>query len=148
MGNNSIVNAMTEIQQITATLRNSLDQYDRILTLLQVIDREIGPASPTELQKMEESLTVLLRQVSEIDQNVQSQLAIDSQQTEEVRSLLDKRTAIIKAIILLNENITTKAMGVKSLLAHEIGTLRSGLSALKGYRQQDYNQGRIVNGTS
>lgn len=142
------MNAMNEIQQIAATLRSSLNQYDRILSLLQVIDLEIGPASPTELQNMEESLAELLRQVSEFDQNIQAQLNRDSQQTEEVQSLLDKRTAIIKTIILLTENITTQAMGVKSLLAHEIGTLRSGLSALKGYRQQNYNQGRIVNGTS
>ncbi|EKD33599.1 MAG: hypothetical protein ACD_75C02645G0006 [uncultured bacterium] len=139
---------MVDIQQLEAQLSQSINQYDRILTLLQRMDREIGTASPTELQDMDKSLTELQRQATEIDQSFLGQLTVESTKPEAIGSLLDKRASVVQEIILLNGNISTKAMGVKTLLAHEIGTIHSGLSALKGYKKQVHNQGRIVNSTS
>lgn len=139
---------MTDMQQLAERLRQSINQYSRIMTLLLQIDRRIGTAPPEDLQEMDRSLAELQSQATEIDQFIPDQLTKESENSETIRSLLDERATIVKDIIRLNGDVTTKAMGVKSILAHEIGTLRSGLSALKGYRKQQHNQGRILNSTS
>lgn len=142
------MNAMEGIQQLAAQIELSIRQYDRILALLAKIDLEIGPASSVELQEMDASLAELQTQANAIDQTFLDQLTQESAAIETIRSLLDRRATIIDDIIALNGIITTKAAGVQSLLAHELGVLRSGISALKGYKQQEHGQGRIVNSTS
>lgn len=139
---------MEGIQQLAAQIELSIRQYDRILALLAKIDLEIGPASSVELQEMDASLAELQTQANAIDQTFLDQLTQESGAIETIRSLLDRRATIIDDIIALNGIITTKAAGVQSLLAHELGVLRSGISALKGYKQQEHGQGRIVNSTS
>lgn len=143
------ISAMTmDIQQLESRLNYSISYYGRILSLLQTINEEIGTASQDELQSMSSTLAELQGQATQLDQSIATQLDKEPAKTETIRSLLNKRENLIKEILLLNRNINTKAMGVKSLLAHEIGTLRNGLSALSGYRQKQHNQGRIVNSTS
>ena len=137
-----------EMHQLESGLRDSISHYVGILMLLQNIDKGIGTASQDELQNMNTSLAELQGQATQLDQLVVDQLSKESVKTEATRSLLAKRENLVQEILLLNRNITSKAMGVKSLLAHEMGMIRNGLSALSGYKQQQLNQGRIVNSTS
>jgi hypothetical protein len=55
---------------------------------------------------------------------------------------------LLKEILLLNGRITEKALRVNALIAHEMGKIRNGRSALNSYRQPHHHQGRITNCTS
>lgn len=137
-----------DIEQLESGLNSAISYYGRILAILQNIDEEIGTASRDELLSMNATLTELQEQAARLDQAITAQLGQESFKNESIRSLLNKRGDVIKEILILNRNIRSKAMGVKSLLAHEMSTLRNGLSALNGYRPMQHNQGRIVNSTS
>jgi hypothetical protein len=128
-------------------IRHSLYHYGRIMTFLQEMDNTIGIASEAELLDMDRTLSDLHTKAVESDRPLFDCIAQTFEKTELEHSLLNERTKLLKNIIDLNGSIATKADGVKSLIAHELGTLRSGLSALKGYRQQDQRQGSIVNQT-
>lgn len=137
-----------DMQQLRPILDKSIQQYEKILVFLQKMDNETSTASPAELLKLGESLADLQGQATQIDQVLLAQLGKYPAPTEIIQSLIEKRERTIKEILFLNERITLKASGVKSLISHELGKLRHGLSALSGYKQQQNNQGRIVNSTS
>lgn len=145
---NFAMHTQVALQQIEPILTQSIQQYERILVLLRKIDEVTGTASPAELLELSETLVNLQSQATQSDNILVSQLSKYPARTETLQSLIEKREHIIKEILCLNERITVKASGVKSLIAHEMGKLRHGLSALSGYRQQQHNQGRIVNSTS
>lgn len=134
--------------QLEPVIRDSINHYTRILALLQNMDGNVGTASQDELLEMSASLGKLQESATQLDQAMLDQLQKVPAKSENIASLLEKREKIVKEVLLLNESITSKAMGIKSLLAHQLGTLRGGLSAMKGYRQQEHGQGRIVNSTS
>ncbi len=140
--------AMVDIQQLATQLTLSIDQYDRILTLLRQIDHKLGTALPTELENLYSSLAELQKQATEIDHSFLGQLPREAAIPEALGALLDERASIVKKIIAENKEITTKAIGIQSLLAHELGSLRAGFSALNGYKHQENTQGRIVRSIS
>ncbi|MBU1568836.1 MAG: hypothetical protein KJ630_24825 [Proteobacteria bacterium] len=138
----------TETQQLEPILTLSIRQYEDIHDFLQKMDKEIGTASPDDLLESNLSLAYLQSQATEADQVLLPQLSKHSVHTETSQQLIDKREQILKEILLLNEGITKKALGVNSLITHEMEKLRNGISALSGYRRQQNNQGRLVNKTS
>ncbi|MFH0781247.1 MAG: hypothetical protein V2B20_04740 [Pseudomonadota bacterium] len=136
------------MQQIETGLRDSINYYTRILALLQNIDGRVGTASQDELTEMNESLKELQAPATQRDQWLLEHLQKVPLKSEFLSSLLEKRDTLVKEVLRLNGRLTAKAMGVKSLLAHEIKTLRNGLSAIKGYSHHENYQGRIVNRSS
>jgi hypothetical protein len=138
----------TEPQQLESTLLQSITQYVNILDFLKIMDGKIGTASPAELLELSASLTDLQGIATQTDLLLLTQLSTDSVRGDNTQHLINRREHIVNDILLLNEHITAKASGVKSLIANEMGKLRSGISALSGYRQYQHNQGRIVNSTS
>jgi hypothetical protein len=128
-------------------LIQSIQQYERILDFLQKMDTEIGTAAPSMVLELSESLAYLQSHATQTDKDLLTQLSKQSPLSEAMQSLLNRREYIVKEILTLNERIKAKAIGIKSLLAHEMEKMRNGISALSGYRQQQHNQGRIVNST-
>jgi len=112
------------------------------------MDDEMGMATPAALQNFSISFQELHEQAVQFDRLISAQLDKQSLENESILILAGKRDSLLREILLLNKRITAKASGVKSLIAHEIGKLRTGLSALSGYRQPRHNQGRITNCTS
>jgi hypothetical protein len=143
--NESTMIATAAIHCLEAKIRQSLDHYSLVMTFLQEMERKIGIASDDELLAMDKALSELHVKAVDFDKALWDFLAQTTEKTALELSLLNQRTNLLQNIVGLNETITTKAAAVKSLIAHELGTLRSGLSALKGYRQQDQRQGSIVN---
>lgn len=136
------------MQQLESGLKNSINHYGEILAVLQNIDKKLGTASQDELQAMNASLTRLQDEARELDQLIVDHSVKEPVRTEAIRSLLRKRESVVREILHLNKDITARAMGVKALLAHEMGSLRNGISALSGYKPQQHNHGRIVNSAS
>jgi hypothetical protein len=142
------MHSQTKPHQPESLLLQSLVQYGNILDFLWLIDREIGTASASELLELSVSLTDLQGIATQTDLLLLAQLNADPARSDEIQNLINKREHIVKDILLLNEQTAAKASGVKSLIANEMGKLRSGISALGGYRQHRHNQGRIVNSSS
>ena len=130
---------------LEAALKSSIELYSRMTALLRSIEEDLGTASQEALQQMNTLLTEMQAQASVTDQLVISHLTGEEAGNGSAKKLVSERATLINEVLLLNRSVMIKAMGVKSLLAHEIGTLRSGKSALNGYRQPQHNQGRIVN---
>jgi hypothetical protein len=138
----------TDMQQFEAIISQSIVQYEVILNFLQKMDKEIGTAAPEELLEFSKELAELQNQAATIDQVLLTQFSMLTARPETLQALIDKRQRIMKEILLVNERITEKASGVKSLIAYEMEKLRNGISAMSGYKQQQNNQGRIVDRTS
>jgi hypothetical protein len=135
------------MEKIEPVLLQSIQQYERILDFLQKMDTEISTAAPSMVLELSESLAYLQGHATQTDQDLLTQLSKQSPLSEAMQSLLNRREYIVKEILILNERIKAKAIGIKSLLGHEMEKMRNGISALSGYRQQQHNQGRIVNST-
>jgi hypothetical protein len=133
------------MENIESVLLQSIHQYERILDFLQKMDVEIGTAAPSMVLELSESLAYLQGHATETDQTLLLQLHKQPILPVEVQCLLSRRDYIVKEILALNARIKAKAIGIKSLLGHEMEKMRNGISALSGYRQQQYNQGRIIN---
>lgn len=136
------------MQQLESILTYSINHYKQILVLLQDMDVTVGIASKEDLLEMNSTLEDIQHLATNHDQLLLNQLPKLSERSDTLNTLIDKRDRLIREVILMNETITSRAVGVKSLLAHELGKLRSGLSAMNGYKQHEYDQGRIVNSTS
>ncbi|MDP3479595.1 MAG: hypothetical protein Q8R88_07470 [Desulfoprunum sp.] len=142
------MNTMIEIQQIEPALRQSIEQYELILAFLQKMETVVGTADAVELQELGATLYELQTQAEQFDRILLAKLKKEPHESDSVQTLRTRHERLLKEVLLANERITAKASGVKSLISHEIGKLRDGLSAMNGYRQQQHNQGRIVNSTS
>jgi len=140
--------ATTEMKQLEPVLSQSIEQYEGILDFMRKMAEGIGTASADELLELNKSLEDLQSQATATDQVLLAQISKNSTLAETMQLLIDKRERILKEILLLNEGMTEKASGVKSLIAHEMAKLRTGISALSGYKQQQNHQGRIVDRTS
>lgn len=134
--------------QLESLLLASIHQYERIHGFLQKMEQDVGTADSDELEAFNQSLQELQAQAINTDQAVNSLLHGKKDSAELVQKLVVQREFLLKEIIDLNKNITTKASGVKSLIAHELSALRSGLSAMNGYKQLQNNQGRLINRSS
>ena len=134
--------------QLEPILSQSMQQYERILDFLQKMDVEVGTADPVALQNFSETLNALQAQAVKIDQVLFTQMDREPIKTETTQICLDKRSLLLKEILFLNERISKKALTVNALIAHEMGKLRNGRTALSGYKPQQQHQGRIVNGSS
>jgi hypothetical protein len=137
-----------EREQLASSLSQAIQHYESLLKYLQEMDQEMGTASPDILQNFSVSLHELQEQAMQFDQYVSAHLNEGLLKIESIQMLFGKREALLKEILALNKRMTAKAQGVKSLIAHEIGRLHTGFSALSGYRQPQHNQGRITNCTS
>lgn len=136
------------MEQLESTLVQSVQHYAYFLEFLQKMDDEMGTADPVALQNFNISFHQLHEQAMQFDRILSTQLNSKSLENESILILTEKRNSLLREILRLNKRITAKASGVKSLIAHEIGKLRTGLSALSGYRQPQQNQGKITNCTS
>ena len=136
------------MQELETMLSQSIQQYECIRDFLRNMDEEVGNADPVTLQNFSDSLHELQAEAMQIDQVLLAQLNKKTKKNEPIQNLIARRELLQQEILLLNTRITEKVSRVKSLIAHEMKKLSKGLSALSGYKQQQHNQGRIVNGTS
>ena len=141
--------AMTiDMQQLETDLRDSTNAYDNILSLLTLIGAELGNATHDELLEMNATLENLQWQATRRDQSILDRLQKLPARSATLEALLKDHGIVVHEVLLQNESVASKAKSVKSLLAHELGTLRNGLTGIKGYSQHGNEQGRIVNRSS
>lgn len=136
------------MQPLATLLNRSIQHYQGVLHLLEQMDRELGTAAPQALEQFSRSLERMQAEASPLDREIATQLQAQSLNNEQIAALARERTELIGAALEVNQRISAKASGVKSLLAHEMGKMRTGLTALSGYRQPQPHRGRITNCSS
>ena len=139
---------MKNVSLLQSALEHSIKHYKDLHLFLLDIDLKIGIASETELQEFDKSLREMHVKAIDIDQTVTENSTEDSTVIATFENLLNERTLLVKEILNLNEKIVAKANGVNSLIAHDIEMFRNSAAARHGYRQQQDNNGRLVNTTS
>jgi len=136
------------MQPLATLLSRSIQHYQGLLHLLAQMDREMGTAAPQALEEFSLSLERMQAEARPLDREITGRLQNQSLDNEQIAALARERTELIGAALEVNQRISAKASGVKSLLAHEMGKLRTGLNALSGYRQPQPHRGRITNCSS
>jgi len=129
-------------------LSRSIQHYQGILQLLEQMEREMGTADPLALQGFSSTLERMQGQAAQLDREIAPLLKAQASKNEQTADLAKQRADLVNEILEVNQRICAKASGVKSLLAHEMGKLRTGLTALSGYRQPQRHRGRITNCSS
>ena len=142
------MNTPEQIQGLESNLTQSIQHYQGLLQFLQEMDHELGTADPVALQNFNLTLNELQEHAKHLDRHILTQINTQSLNSETTQDLIEKRALLVSEVLLLNQRITAKAAGVKSLLAHEMGKLRIGQTALSGYRQPQNNRGRITDSTT
>lgn len=137
-----------ETQQLKEKILQSIHLYEQMLEYMKKLEMEIGTASPAALTKFNATLSEHFTTAEKIEHDLFVQLSTSSDKVDEFKSLIEMRENILKDILLLNQQITSKASGIRSFISHKTKSLQSGFSAMKGYKQAYQNQGRIVNSTS
>lgn len=136
------------MQPLETMLSRSIQHYRGVLQLLERIDRELGTADPQALAEFSRALELMQTEASPLDREIAAQFQAQPRSGEQIATLAGERNELIGAALAINQRISAKALGVKSLLSHEMGKLRTGLTALSGYRQPQPHRGRITNCSS
>jgi ABC-type transporter Mla subunit MlaD len=134
-----------DIPALAADLGDSTTRYRRILEILQTMEREIHRVPHEQLQKMTQSLSELQDQARDLDSSLQMRLMGKVDAEEVLAPLLVERQEVIGKILVLNDALRNQAQSAQSLLAHELGALRQGHTALCGYKSLQVKAGKIVN---
>lgn len=142
------MNTEIDVKQVEAKLIQSITQYERILEYMRKLENEVGTASHQALTKSNETLVELQNSAAEFEQDLFLNLLALPDKSASLHVLMDTRQQLLQDILSLNQRIVTKTSQIKSFIAHEIKKLLSGRSAMNGYKQPHFNQGRIVNSTS
>jgi hypothetical protein len=137
-----------DMLQLETELEDSIAHYGKMLVLLARMSDTVGSAAEDELREMNATFAELHGQAMHRSQAIIDHLQKISERSESLETLLKKQGLVVREILLQNERVAVQAMAVKSLLAHEMATLRSGISVMKGYSRHENDQGRIVNRAS
>jgi hypothetical protein len=137
-----------QTQQLKTSLLQSIHQYENMLDYMQNLDKGVGTAAPSALMRLNDRLVELQKNMTQTEEIVSFRLQEYSGNMEAVQSLVEMRQHLLRDILFLNQRITVKATGIRSYITSEMGKLHTGLSAMKGYKQQQNNLGRIINSKS
>lgn len=135
-------------QTLASALADSIRNYQNIRDFLVEMDGEIGTASDALLHSMAETLSKLQTQAVDADQTFLACLDKKSAESNVLQPLMVERAEVIGEVLRLNSDVQKRAIGAKSLLAHELSALRLGKTAHYGYKSQQASAGRIVDSTS
>ena len=139
------MNSLIDLQEPEYLIDESIRKYENILELLKKVEIGLGTASSAELLDWNHALTELQNDATQMDQKVFDSLGRQSERHAEIDIRVNIRNHLIDEILNLNTDVRCKASGVRSIIIHERGRFRNGLSALTGYRQFQNNYGKIVN---
>lgn len=128
-------------------LERSVAAYEELLGFMESLAGEMEQTSPAALVMAGSKMTELHTTVKTIDESFVHLLVDIDTMEEPLRVLLERRITLLAQLLAINKKLSAAAAGAKSLLAHEMKTMRRGISAHGGYRQKQHNHGRIVNST-
>ena len=127
-----------------ALIRLSIDQHHRMAHLLHRLQEELELQAFEKLTELNDELSGIQDQARLVDDELLRCLQ-GGPPAAALLPLLAQRTALQKDIVALLAAILPGAKSVKSLLADEMQTLKTGRTALSGYKSGTMHQGRLIN---
>ena len=125
----------------------SLDQHMEMVALLRNLQHLLDNQSYAGLLTLNEALCSLQDQIRETDSLLLGELT-GARIPADLTPLLDRRTSLQKELLQLLSGILPGAKSIKSFLAREMQTLKTGRNALSGYKSQAPRHGVMINSTS
>lgn len=125
-------------------LRVSCEIYSDINSLYGRLESNIS-SNPELITEINERLSYLQEQASEVDGNLKCSLREVDNLTGENDTLLKKRMILLQHLVLRNKAITQKASAIKSHFQHEVNSINTNRSAINGYRPLENKSMGLIN---
>ncbi len=135
---------ITESDTPEALAIESIELYEKMIAMLGELPAQLASQSTASIEKFNASFAVLQQQVKCTDLQLPGQLMHVSL-SENVRQLLVRRKFLQERVLQLVKESVSGASSIKSLLASEMQSLKSGRRALSGYKVSSDRQGTIIN---
>ncbi|HBG20961.1 MAG TPA: hypothetical protein DDY32_17275 [Desulfobulbaceae bacterium] len=140
MGNHTATSTRT----CDALLMEACKTYREIEKLYAAVLGAISDVSPTSVDNVRASLTVLLRDAYTFDSAISEKLGMASELAESTKALLQQREDILRQLHRCNRTLVNKAENIQSLIRHEINGMSKNRSALKGYKPVEAKKKSII----
>ena len=132
--------------QLYSFLQTSIDQYTKILQLMESITQTNKTPSIEELTITGKQILNKQKAATETDKKLLAFLAKSPAEIMDDKKIT-KRTELLKQVLELNKIITPKLTNIKSLMGNELQQIKKGRFAMKGYQQTEIKHGRNLNNT-
>lgn len=127
-----------------AMLLQSCALYQEIDSLYELLGTKISKSSPQSLQQVAVQLGDLIEQAKTIDGKLSNTLPPSPERSEHTAALVQQREAILRTLVQRNKNIAQKAGNLKSHMRHEIGSMKTNRSAMKGYAAMGQSRKNMI----
>lgn len=134
----------TSAAKCHALLRQSIEIYQEIETLYQSIEDELADTSVARAQVSMGTLNTLLLDAQNIDTLIGISTHGASHFSEVTEKLFAARADLLHRVHQANKRLTDRAENAKALLRHEITTMATSRTAMKGYKPVETERKNIV----
>lgn len=132
------------IAQSDALLVKSIDIYQDICTLYYNLQGDLSDQSTTKVHQTLETLNSRFQDAQDIDYQIAVCIDIGQDLPVSTTSLLRKREEMLQKLFQANRDTKNRVESVKSLLGHEIATMSTNRTAIKGYKPAEVEKRNMV----
>lgn len=125
-------------------LLQSCELYQEIDKLYGILGTKISKSSPLSLRQVNTQLNELIERARIIDGKLASQLSRSTARSEHTAALIKQREELLHTLVRRNKNIAQKAGNLKSHIRHEIGSMKTNRSAMKGYAAMGQSRKNMI----
>lgn len=125
-------------------LEKSIEIYQEIGSLYQYLQNNLSDQSTTKVHQTLATLNSRFLDAKDIDYQIAVCINIGDHLPASTTSLLNKREEALQKLFQANRETKDRVESVKSLLGHEIGTLSTNRTAIKGYKPAEAEKRSIV----
>ncbi len=126
------------------SLIKAIRLYQEVEYLYQSIQSNLSSSSVLKVMQKMGTLNALLQDAQTIDSAIAESINNIKTMSEATVELLQTRNKILRRLYNSNREMVIKANNVKSLLRHEITSIGTGHTAMKGYKPARTERKNIV----
>lgn len=116
-----------------------------MFNVLMELQQALKSSSSVVVNKETDKLHLLQKEVMQIDLILSDRLKNGPPLSATESYALAERTELQKEILQLNKKLIPQIHNIKSTLASEMASLKTGRTALKGYGDSSRGAGRLIN---
>lgn len=134
-----------EPKSLESLLERSIAEHEEMVGMLEKLQEQLASDSIDSMQEFNGSFMGLREKSEQTDGQINEQLKLVDLSAAGLDQLLEKRKSLQEQIVQMIQQSVQRAGSVKSLLASEMQSLKTGRRALQGYKNVGTRQGKIIN---
>jgi len=123
----------------------SISQLQKMIGLLNELNLYLAGQSAELIEQFNESFSDLQEKIKQTDLQLLEILQYGDIPEQSRLSLAKRKSLQAQIVVLLQESSMPRARSVRSLLANEMQSVKTGRRALSGYKKSQGRQGAIIN---